>query len=32
MHYPALKIIGLHGVERQGYDTKYVTGKKEPSS
>ncbi len=25
LHSPALRIIALHGVERQGYDTKYVT-------
>jgi len=29
LHYPALKTIALHGLERQGYDTKYVTENKE---
>jgi len=29
LHYPALKIIAMHGVERQGYDTKYVTENRE---
>jgi ferric-dicitrate binding protein FerR (iron transport regulator) len=31
LHYAALKIMALHGVERQGYDTKYVTESKNGS-